>query len=268
MKIARLQIVSWDRVFDYESGGLEIKPGDRVIIKTDSGQDIALVLEVKDASEGVETEKEPIVRMVTLGDLEKLPTGEEKNEAIRYAISLKKKYDLPMKFVDAHFSYDGSKVTFAFIADGRVDFREMLKDLTRHFGKSIRLQQIGIRDEARICGDCGHCGKTLCCKSHLRELASITSEMAELQECSHRGSDRISGVCGRLLCCLAYEQAGYEYMAGKMPAIGAKVSVDGQRGSVVGIHPLKRTVNVEFADKENKERRNIVEIDLDRNKKK
>jgi cell fate regulator YaaT (PSP1 superfamily) len=143
--------------------------------------------------------------------------------------------------------------------------------LTRHFNKSIRLHQVGIRDEAKISGDCGHCGRQLCCKKFLKDLVSITSEMAEVQQCVHRGSDRLSGICGRLMCCLAYEEEGYREMFEKMPAIGAKVNVDGRRGLVVGHHMLKQTVDVEF-DAEKGESVNgsdkvVVEVDLNRNKK-
>ena len=145
-------------------------------------------------------------------------------------------------------------------------FRDLVKDLSRKYGKSIRLHQIGIRDEARLSGDCGHCGRQLCCAGFLHDLNSITSDMAEVQQCVHRGSDRISGACGRLMCCLAYEAEGYRELATKMPPLGAKVNVDGKKGVILGHHTLKQTVDVEFAgDKEGGRIR--VEVDLNRHKK-
>jgi len=203
----------------------------------------------------------PVIRKATITDLDKLPSADDKSKALSYAIKSKERLELPMKIIDVHFAFDGSRVTFAFIADGRIDFREMVKDLTRHFGRTIRLQQIGIRDEAKIMGDYGHCGRGLCCRGHLKNLASITSEMAELQQCSHRGSDRISGVCGRLMCCLAYEQSGYEQLAEDFPALGAEIKASGKTGKVIGYHTLKQTVDVEFGQN-NGDSRTVAEVDI------
>lgn len=167
-----------------------------------------------------------------------------------------------MKLVDVHFSFVGNRVNFAFIADGRVDFRDLVKDLTSHFNKLIRLTQIGIRDEARFSGDCGHCGRQLCCRGFLRDFSSIGSDMAEAQQVIHRGSERISGCCGRLMCCLAYEYEGYKEMAAKLPPIGERISVDGKRGMVVGCHVLKQTVDVEIEN--GRDGRTIVEVDYNK----
>jgi cell fate regulator YaaT (PSP1 superfamily) len=211
-------------------------------------------------------ELKPILRKATLVDMGKTTPRAEKERTIADCKTLVAKHNLPMKLVDVHFAFDGSRLTFAFIADGRVDFRDLVKDLTRYFNRTIRLQQIGIRDEARIMGDVGHCGRTLCCRGHLFELQSITSEMAELQQCAHRGSERISGVCGRLMCCLSYEQNGYENIAANLPAIGSVLKVDGKKGTVVGHHILKRTVDVRLIG-DNGEEGMIVEVETDRKKK-
>lgn len=286
MKIAQVKFVSWDKEYNFSLNGLDLEIGEKVIVKTELGMELGeiagfaeidpkkikideQVAEDAAAENPDSTDKaiKPIIRKATMHDLDKMPGLKERKEALEVCRKIKDKYGLAMKFVDAHFSYDGSRITFAFIADGRIDFRELVKELTRNFGKSIRLQQIGIRDEAKISGDIGHCGKALCCRGHLRQLESINSEMAELQDCSHRGSDRISGICGRLMCCLAYEQSGYEELAKRLPPMGAKVNVDGKRGVVVGHHILKQAVDVEFKD--NGENSGIVvEVDLDRHKKK
>ena len=296
MKVAEIQFVPWDKIYYFSLNNLDIEKSDKVIVKTELGTELGEVVgfseidekvhmnekekdeaENKDSAEeengGVaiddsgKLEIKPIVRLATALDIDKLPSHMDKKKALDYVKKSKEKFELKMKFIDVHFSYDGSRITFAFIADGRVDFRELVKDLTRHFGRTIRLQQIGIRDEAKIMGDYGHCGKKLCCRGHLKELSSITSEMAELQQCSHRGSDRISGVCGRLMCCLNYEQNGYNELANNLPAIGAKVNVDGKKGVVVGRHILKQSVDVEFVTKKGEDKV-VVEVDINRNKKK
>ena len=292
MLVAEVQISPWDKPKYYEIGDLNLEKGERVVVKADQGLDVGCVIgfsdiEVAEAqnsekvikTEAVDEEEiekldaedqqadvKQIVRKMTHHDLEKMVSSEEKKKALDFCISTKEKYDLPMKIIDVHFSFDGSRVTFAFIADGRVDFRELVKELTRYFSRTVRLQQIGIRDEAKVMGDYGHCGKQLCCKRFLKNFKSITSEMAELQQCSHRGSERISGVCGRLMCCLAYEEEGYENLLKKLPAVDTKVNVDGKRGRIVGHHVLKQSVDVEFAGEGN-ERGTIVEVDINRNKK-
>lgn len=275
--------MTWDKDYIFDPAGIDVKIGTRVVVKTDQGTELGEVIGFVE-SEGLKiprpdneinpdnkenNEIKVITRIATSGDLEKMASLAEKTKTLEYAKGMKEKLNLPMKFIDVHFSFDGSKIVFAFIADGRVDFRDLVKDLTRNFGKTIRLQQIGIRDEAKIMGDMGHCGKGLCCKGHLKDLASITSEMAELQQCSHRGSERISGVCGRLMCCLAYEQDGYEESARKLPAMGTKVSVDGKRGVIIGHHILKQSVDVRFNEKDSTGSGSaVVEVDLNRNKKK
>jgi cell fate regulator YaaT (PSP1 superfamily) len=289
MKVAEVQFTPWDKSYRFDINGHDLQVGSKVIVKTELGtelgevvgfsefsekepsQNVAEVVADSDQEQGVITENskelKPIVRLATAQDIQNSFSLSDKKKTLDYAREVKIKFGLPMKFIDVHFAFDGSRITFAFIADGRVDFREMVKDMTRHFGKTIRLQQIGIRDEAKITGDAGHCGRQLCCRGHLKNLESITSEMAELQQCSHRGSERISGICGRLMCCLAYEENGYEELRKKMPDIGTKVNVDGKRGTVVGHQVLKQFVNVQFQG-DNGESGGIVEVDLNRKKKK
>jgi len=289
MKVAQIQFTPWDKIYNFDPGDLTLVEGDQAIVKTELGTEIGKVVgfmeideksvnnhnKEEDQIEGAESVGEkgdikkkikPVVRKATSLDLEKLPKQEEKQKAMEYCRKMIIKHELPMKLVDVYFSFDNSRITFAFIADGRVDFRELVKDLTRHFSRTIRLHQIGIRDEAKIMGDYGHCGRVLCCKKFLNDLTSITSEMAERQQVVHRGSERISGICGRLMCCLAYEEENYEELAKRLPAIGAKVNVDGKRGIVIGHHILKQSVDVQFPG-ENGEEGTITEIDLNRNKK-
>ncbi|MBD3247909.1 stage 0 sporulation protein [Candidatus Falkowbacteria bacterium] len=271
MKAVLVKFAPWDKTHFYDPSELELAKGDFVIVDSDVGEELGAVVDVRDIAEDKLAEEnegaslEKILRKAEKPDMENMPTKKDKEEALKYCKRMIDKHDLEMKLVDVLFSLSGAKITFAFIADGRVDFRELVKELTSHFNKMIRLTQIGIRDEAKICGDCGHCGRPLCCRTFLDDFESITSEMAETQQVVHRGSDRISGVCGRLMCCLYYEQTGYKELAEKMPDIGQRVNVDGQRGTVVAAHVLKQTVDVEFEDK--KDGRVVVEVDLNRHKK-
>ena len=214
MTVAQIQFALWDKVYHFSLNNLDVSQGDKVIVKTELGTDIGEVVGFKELSDkevGEVGEVKPILRKATAIDLRKMTdiNSEKRQEALDYCKKMINKYELLMKLVDVHFSFDGSRITFAFIADGRVDFRELVKDLTRHFNRTIRLHQIGIRDEAKLRGDYGHCGRPLCCQGFLSDLASVSSEMAELQQVAHRGSERISGICGRLMCCLGYEQSFY-----------------------------------------------------------
>jgi len=271
MNLIQVQFSPWDKVYNFSSNGLQLSLGDKVVVQTELGLEVGTVVGFLGAMIETEDESEkkikPVLRHAGERELNSMIKEEEKEDALEYAKKMKEQHDLPMKFIDVHFSFDSSRITFAFIADGRVDFRELVKDLTRNFNRTVRLQQIGIRDEAKLMGDFGPCGRQLCCREYLKELNSITSEMADLQQCSHRGSDRISGICGRLMCCLSYEQKGYKDLAEKMPPIGTKVNVDGDRGVVIGHNILKQSVMVEF-DSDKERGRIIKEIDLNRNKKK
>jgi cell fate regulator YaaT (PSP1 superfamily) len=288
MKVVQIQFARWDKIYHFSPNNITLTKGDRVVVETELGQEMGEVVgfeEVEEKSGSVEIvisseinsageeekkiekrEIKPILRIANQGDFEKLPSKKEKEEAFEFCRLSILRHDLPMKLVDVVFSFTGSRINFAFIADGRVDFRDLVKELTGHFGKQIRLTQIGIRDEARLAGDYGHCGRPLCCKKFIKDFSSISSEMAEAQQVVHRGSDRISGCCGRLMCCLQYEYKGYKEMAERMPAIGQKVNVDGKKGIILSLHVLKQTVHVEFRDE--KEGRTVIEVDLNRHKKK
>ncbi|MEA3398737.1 MAG: regulatory iron-sulfur-containing complex subunit RicT [Patescibacteria group bacterium] len=285
MSIAKIQITPWDKPDSFYFEGSDFRKGDKVVVKSDGVVELGKVIEIsedktggpakrakarieesyqkeKDSSglDGKNNQAKQVLRKAALNDFSRLEKKEDKIKALGYCKAAKNKHNLQMKFVDVYFSFDGSRIIFAFIAEGRVDFRELVKDLTRHFGRTIRLQQIGIRDEAKVMGDYGHCGRELCCKKFLSDLTSITSEMAEIQQCSHRGSERISGVCGRLMCCLAYEEGGYEELAKRLMPIGSMVKIEGKKGTVVGYNLLKQTVNVSI--KGENEENILIETDI------
>ncbi len=284
-KIVKIKFASWEKDYDFLDNNLDLKVGDHVIVDTELGRDIGVVHElVKDSfkpesseEDNKESDKDnedrtikPVLRLATNDDYDKLPDREEKLRALKYCKERIDKHKLPMKLVDVHFSLTGKRLNFAFISEGRVDFRDLVRDLTAHFNGNIRLTQIGTRDEARVSGDFGPCGLPLCCKRFINKFSSITSDMAECQQVAHRGSDRLSGMCNRLMCCLSYEQDCYKSLAKKMPAIGTRVTVDGQKGTVIGQHILKQSVDVEFKVKNNGNgyERTITEVDLNRNKQK
>lgn len=250
-KVAGVQFHSWDLIYDFDPEGLDLKKGDQVIVKTELGQEMGVVVNIQEKEEDSALPLKSILRKVNLEDLKKIDELiKKKKKVMDKCKELIKKHQLEMKLVDCHFSFDGGKITFAFTADKRIDFRELVKDLSRAFQKSIRLHQIGIRDEAKRLGEFGPCGRELCCRKFLENLGSVTTGLAKIQQISHRGSERISGVCGRLMCCLAYESKFYEEESKNLPAIGLKVKTKYGTGRVVSLNVLKKTVNVELEKNE------------------
>jgi len=276
MKIAQIQFAPWDKFYNFSVGKLDLSLGDCVIVDTELGTEMGKVIslfnddKIKNlpSEEGKEERLlKEIIRKADYDDVEKMMSPERKSEILKYCEEMIEKLGLSMKLVDVHVSFDSSRFNFAFISDGRVDFRELVKELVARFSVNIRLTQIGTRDEAKITGDCGPCGRGLCCKEFLCDFSSITSEMAEAQQVVHRGSERISGMCGRLMCCLSYEYEGYKEMAGKLPPIGTKVNVDGVSGVIVGHHILKQTVDVRIPGEKPGDRDIVIPVDINRHKK-
>jgi cell fate regulator YaaT (PSP1 superfamily) len=265
MKIAEVQINLWDKNQLFNVNELELKVGDYVIVEFLQTQEIGKVMEIKDVEEKNELEKikqeyelTPIIRKASLKDLEKLADFEKNKDVIMEVCKkLIIKNQLPMKLVDVHCSFDDKKITFAFIAESRVDFRQLVKDLTKNFLKNIRLQQLGVRDEAKINGDIGACGLTQCCLTHLKELGNVSAEQAEMQQVSHRGAERLSGICNRLKCCLRYENDLYAEMSKNFPAVGDIIKTKRGKAQVVDWHILKQTVNIKLEQEEA-----IIEIPL------
>jgi cell fate regulator YaaT (PSP1 superfamily) len=249
MKVIEIQFTPWGKIYDFLGGDCVLNINDSVIVKTELGTELGKITGIKKIEDGDPALEEikPIFRKANSSDYLKIKErNSQKKEVLNLCKKLVKKYDLPIKLVDAHFAFDGSRITFAFVADGRVDFRDLVKELTKIFQKSIRLQQLGIRDEAKISGDVGCCGRGLCCKKVLKDLGNISSDLASLQQISHRGSDRLTGICGRLMCCLAYEQKTYEDLSKNLPAVGTIVKTKSGKGKIIGWHTLKQSVMVEL----------------------
>jgi len=252
----------------------EVKLGEQYVIQNNFGQFIGKVDHIEEEEKnsqdnlrisGDSTEESDtnpyqaedyliIVREATAEDLKKAKECQkEEQEALKICRGKIKKYDLAMKLVGENHSLDGGSMVIAFIAENRVDFRELVRDLSRTFQKAVRLEQIGSRDEARIVGGYGPCGRPLCCSQFNGPLKSINTEMAKAQQIAHRGSDRISGPCGRLLCCLAYELNNYEELGKKVPQIGEAIETESGKGVIKDFKALQQKVLVEFVNQGKKE---------------
>jgi cell fate regulator YaaT (PSP1 superfamily) len=272
MRVIELQFAPWDQIYyfgypeDIDSD--KIKLDDQLVVKTAIGTEIGRAVGFRELSEremenlaAQGQDVKTFVRLATDDDLAQLrdynKNNEEEKTICRQFI---KRNGLNMKLVDCHCSFDGSRLSFAFIADGRVDFRNLVKDLTKRFKKSIRLQQLGVRDEARFAGDFGSCGRDLCCQKHLEELGNVSTDFAKDQMIAHRGSERLSGLCGRLKCCLAYEEDFYKQETARFPRLGDKVKTKQGNGEVIGINLLKQSFDVRVQDEKKGEI--IVKVDV------
>lgn len=248
MTIVGIRFHPCDKVYDFNPKDIDLKIGDIAIAQTKQGSEAGEVIYLKEIAEDeIKEPLTPVLRKATLSDLEKIEKYKKRQvEALKICHDLIKKHDLPMKLEGACFAFDGSKITLYFTAETRIDFRALVKDLTHHFQKSVRLQQIGLRDVAKSLGGYGPCGRELCCAKFLKEMKSIPTEVARLQQMAHRGSERISGVCGRLMCCLAYEAELYEKLAKKMPNLEMQVETTQGKGKVISRNILAQTVEVEL----------------------
>jgi cell fate regulator YaaT (PSP1 superfamily) len=243
-----VRFFDWDQPKNVTNSLNGVAAGDNVVIEHEWGTFLGSVLLPDKNIEG-ETIAGKVVRRAEASDLKTIEghKGKEKN-ILSSAKKQARELEIPMKIIDVRISLDGSCAVVAFVADGRVDFRKLVKDLSVAFGKSVRLQQIGSRDEARRCGGFGICGRELCCKKFPGSLKSISTEMARCQLISHRGSERISGLCGRLMCCLAFEAQQYQEMLKGMPQKGDSISVDGKKGTVIDVLVLSGKVRVALED--------------------
>ena len=235
------------KVYYFSPGDNEIKNGDHVIVETARGVEYGYVVlgshEVEDKK--VVQPLKPVLRMASPEDEEIERTNKEKEkEAFRICLEKIKKHELEMTLIDTEYTFDNNKMLFYFTADGRIDFRELVKDLASVFKTRIELRQIGVRDETKIRGGIGICGRPLCCSSYLSEFIPVSIKMAKEQNLSLNPS-KISGVCGRLMCCLKYEEETYEELNSRLPNIGDYVTTDdGLKGEVHSVSILRQLVKV------------------------
>ncbi len=247
IKVIGVRFRTAGKVYFFDPGKLEIKQGDHVIVETARGIEYGTVIgmprEVED--EKVVQPLKSVLRIANQKDDEQEASNRQKEkDAFKICLEKIRKHGLQMKLIDAEYTFDNNKVLFYFTADGRIDFRELVKDLAAVFKTRIELRQIGVRDETKILGGIGICGRPLCCHTHLSEFAPVSIKMAKEQNLSLNPT-KISGVCGRLMCCLKNEEETYEELNRKLPNVGDYVTTDdGLKGEVQSVNVLRQLVKV------------------------
>lgn len=240
------------KIYYFDPDKLQIEKGMNVIVDTAMGEEFGeVVIAKKEVEDNEVTEPlKKVVRIATEKDEKmRVENKAKEKDAFKTCLDKIKKHELPMKLIDAEFKYDGSKLIFYFTADGRIDFRELVKDLASVFRTRIELRQIGVRDEVKRCGGNGICGRELCCCSFLGNFETVSIKMAKEQNISLNPS-KISGNCGRLMCCLKYEQEVYEEKLKSLPKIGAIVKTEEGTGEVTSVETLKEVIRVKYEDGE------------------
>ena len=247
VKIIGVRFRTAGKIYFFDPTKLPIKRGDQVIVETARGVEYGTVV---GDPRMVEDDKvvqplKPVLRVATKRDDEQEANNKLKEkDAFKICLEKIKKHNLEMKLIDAEYTFDNNKVLFYFTADGRIDFRELVKDLASVFKTRIELRQIGVRDETKILGGIGICGRPLCCHSHLSEFVPVSIKMAKEQNLSLNPT-KISGVCGRLMCCLKHEEETYEYLNKTLPNVGDFVTTeDGLKGEVHSVNVLRQLVKV------------------------
>lgn len=236
------------KIYYFDPNGIKVELKQRVIVETARGVECGTVAianrEVADST--IHAPLKPILRVATEADLAQMAAVAKKEQSA-FDICQKKigEHGLDMKLINVEYTFDGNKILFYFTADGRVDFRELVKDLASIFRTRIELRQIGVRDEAKMLGGLGICGREFCCSSFLGEFQPVSIKMAKEQGLSLNPT-KISGTCGRLMCCLKYEQETYEHLLKTTPKVGAIVQTDEGRGMVVDVSLLTGYIKVSF----------------------
>ena len=256
IKVIGVRFRNAGKIYYFDPAGREIHTGDHVIVETARGIEYGYVVlgsrEVPD--DKVVQPLKSVIRMATREDEDvELKNHDKEREAFRICKEKIRKHGLQMKLIDAEYTFDNNKVLFYFTADGRIDFRELVKDLASVFKTRIELRQVGVRDETKIVGGIGICGSPLSCHSYLSEFIPVSIKMAKEQNLSLNPT-KISGVCGRLMCCLKNEEETYEDLNSKLPNVGDYVTTDdGLKGEVHSVSVLRQLVKVIVITKDEKE---------------
>lgn len=265
IKVVGIRFQRAGKIYYFDPLDYDLETAMHVIVETARGVEMGTVLippkEVDD--DKVVQPLKPVIRIATDDD-EKVMEKNKEKEAEAYVICKEKiaKHGLDMKLVAAEYTFDNNKLLFYFTADGRIDFRELVKDLASVFRTRIELRQIGVRDETKMLGGIGICGRELCCKSYLTDFVPVSIKMAKEQNLSLNPT-KISGVCGRLMCCLKNEQETYEYLNSRLPSVGDSVTTPtGMRGEVSGVNVLRQLVKVVVDNGEEKELQEYAVDDL------
>lgn len=249
-EVIQVKLREAGKISYFSTSGLRPSVGNYVIVQADRGLDYGMIISAPEIILDAEVEEplRKIIREATTADLSQIERNKEKIKQVMATCEQKiKEHNLSMKLVDAEYSFDCSRIVFYFTADGRIDFRELIKDLAAIFKARIELKQIGVRDEARFLGGFGPCGRALCCASFLKDFEPVTIKMAKEQNLPLNPA-KISGLCGRLMCCLSYEYECYKKLTKNLPRDGELIKRDDIKGKVVNVNALKRTVTVETED--------------------
>jgi cell fate regulator YaaT (PSP1 superfamily) len=247
-KITGIRFKRAGKIYYFDAGDIELETGDNVVVKTSRGTELGNVVIAPGQVIANEFEESlsPVLRKAEPEDIEQAGELQAKaEEALVECGKMIAELNLPMKLLAAEYNLDSSRLTFLFSAEERVDFRDLVRRLTGKFKVRVELRQVGTRDEAKLIGSFGRCGRPLCCTSFLTEFTPVSIKMAKEQELPLNPM-KISGACGRLMCCLAYEGEQYRMMKEKMPKSGQRVSTHMGEATVVGSNPLKETVMVEL----------------------
>lgn len=255
-KVIGVRFRTAGKIYFFDPVNFEIQRGDHVIVETARGIEFGTVMagirEVED--DKVVQPLKPVLRIANERDIEQEANNKIKEkEAFRICLEKIRKHELEMKLIDAEYTFDNNKVLFYFTADGRIDFRELVKDLASVFKTRIELRQIGVRDETKIVGGIGICGRPLCCHSYLSDFIPVSIKMAKEQNLSLNPT-KISGVCGRLMCCLKNEEETYVELNRKLPGVGDYVTTaDGLKGEVQSVNVLRQLVKIVVDEGDEKE---------------
>ena len=255
VNIVGIQLQKNGKIYYFDSNQLVLKPGDFVIADTSRGQDLGeVMIGMRDVEEdSLPSPLKKIIRVATEQDIRRGAENRQKEkEAFQVCQKKIAEHQLDMKLVSVEYAFDASKILFYFTANGRVDFRSLVKDLASVFKMRIELRQIGVRDEAKMLGGLGPCGRPICCGAFLSEFQPVSIKMAKEQNLSLNPT-KISGVCGRLMCCLKYEQDHYEQTRKKMPKTGREVNTPDGIGTVSELNIVKETVSVRITNGDSSE---------------
>ena len=258
MKIVGVKFNNNTKVYYFNSKGLDLKVNLTVIVNTDKGLKFGKIVEIVDSKRENDAYPE-VVRVATKKDFQQhLRNIQDEKKALEKCRELALKENLNMTIIDANYNFDKSQLIFRFLADERIDFRKLAKDLASNLKTRIELRQIGVRDKAKEIGGIGPCGRILCCSSFLTNFESVSINMAKNQGIALNPT-KINGVCGRLLCCLNYENEQYMEVRKNIPDVGKKVKINGKEGKVISSEPLAGNYKV-FVDNE------IVQVDVNDSK--
>jgi cell fate regulator YaaT (PSP1 superfamily) len=263
-KIIGIRFRTAGKVYYFDPLQFEIKKGDHVIVETargiEYGTAVSGIREIEE--EKINQPLKPVIRIATeRDDKQQAENKVKEKDAFQICLEKIKKHNLEMKLIDTEYTFDNNKILFYFTADGRIDFRELVKDLASVFKTRIELRQIGVRDETKVLGGIGICGRALCCHTFLSEFAPVSIKMAKEQNLSLNPT-KISGVCGRLMCCLKNEEETYEELNKRLPNVGDYVTTDdGYKGEVHSVNVLRQLVKIIVDTDDEKE---IMEYPVDR----